>query len=471
VSDDDLDIEHLLRTTLSERARQAPSGAGLAEQIIAEADHPHPIRDGRGPRRWRGWTLPAVAAGSVAAVVAVVIGLAQVHQSHKDAADHRASATTHPRSTGGATAHFSGESSGSAVPSASTSEPMSSPSVGLPGGAVGPHFHAIDLTFDGNQDGWALGTSGCLNGQPGTCSTIVHSGDGGASWTSSIQIPPVPIAHECGASPCVTSLRFANADVGYAFGPGALFMTTDGGLSWGDNQGDTSSLEVADGTALRISSGVLQIADVGSRDWQPAAVPATDQYVSQLVRSSNYAYAESVSKKATNAGTVSQTVLASTDDGKQWAERANPCDQVKPASDIGQLAAGADGSLTLLCQGRTATKPDAPARFVVTSTDGGVSFSTPVALPAASGAFSLAAASASVLFYVDDKLHRSTNGGQSWAVVETDPTTAQVSARGQQPAAFLGFESPSTGRWVTGDGSMIWTTTDAGATWNPCVFK
>src|SRR5690242_14762118 len=108
MSDDDLDIERLLRSTLSERARQVPPGTQLAEQIIAEADHPRAVREVRGPRRWRGWTLPVVAAGSVAAVVAIVIGLAQVHQGHKNTADHRSPATTHPQPTSGSTAHFSG---------------------------------------------------------------------------------------------------------------------------------------------------------------------------------------------------------------------------------------------------------------------------------------------------------------------------------------------------------------------------
>lgn len=476
MSDDDLDIERLLRSTLSERARQLPPGTQLAEQIIAEADHPRAVREVRGPRRWRGWTLPAVAAGSVAAVVAIVIGLAQVHQSHKNAADHRSPATTHPQATSGSTARFSGnstsngsgsgESSGSAAPSASTVEPTSTPAAGQAGGPVGPvgpHFQAVDLTFAGDQDGWALGTSGCLNGTPGRCPTILHTADGGTEW-GSIQIPTPLIAPGCG-SECVTNLRFANADVGYAFGPDALYMTTDGGATWGTNQGDTKYLEVADGTALRVAGGELQIAEVGSEQWQAAAVPPTAQSVKQLVRSSHDAYALSVSKTAASTG-AAQSVIASTDDGKTWADRGDPC-QPEPALSPGQLVAGADGSLTVVCQDSPVSKTVTPTRSVVTSTDGGKTFSDPVALPATAQDVRFAAASSSVLFYVDKQLHRSTDSGRSWAIVSPDPVATSQSS----PIVFLGFETPDTGRLVTGGSSTIWMTTDSGADWNSHVFK
>ena len=456
---DDFDIENLLRATLSEQARQAPDGADLAEQIIAEADHPRPVRDLRGPRRWRGWTLPAVTAGAVAAVVAIVIGLAQVHRAEKPTADHR-SAATHPHPS---TPVSTGYSALDASPTPSASAPPTSPSTGLPGGAVGPNFHAVDLTFAGPQDGWALGSSGCLDGSPGTCPTILHTRDGGASW-GSIPIPSAPVTPDCG-SLCVTNLRFANAKVGYAFGPGALFMTTDGGATWGKNHGDTSSLEVANGNALRITGGMLQIAVVGSQTWTPAAVPPTADYTSQLVRASHDAYALSVTKAATGSGPAGRTVLASTNDGRTWDDRGNPCDQASPAIDADQLAAGADGSLTVLCQDGSASKAGASVRYLVTSIDGGETFTSPTRLSATAPQITFAAASASVLFYVDQQLYRSTNGGQTWSATDRTP------ARAKTPTAFLGFESPSTGRWVAGDGSTIWTTTDAGANWTPHVFN
>src|SRR6266568_265110 len=77
------DFERALRASLAENARHAPDGDDLAERIIDAADHPRHVSDPHRihPSRWRGWTLPLIAAGSVAAVVAAIVGAAQLHHT------------------------------------------------------------------------------------------------------------------------------------------------------------------------------------------------------------------------------------------------------------------------------------------------------------------------------------------------------------------------------------------------------
>ena len=45
------------------------------------------------------------------------------------------------------------------------------------------------------------------------------------------------------ATRCVQHIRFATDQIGYAFGPHALLMTTDGGLDWTPQSGGADALE------------------------------------------------------------------------------------------------------------------------------------------------------------------------------------------------------------------------------------
>jgi photosystem II stability/assembly factor-like uncharacterized protein len=446
---DDFDIEDVLRASLAERARKAPDGNQLAERIIAEADHPGWVHEPRGPRQWRGWMLPAVAAASVIAVVATIVGLVQLKHSDKDAADADHRALTSGRSSA-PPATLSGSVYGTAVPSAS--EP--SPSAGKLGGQVPDKFRVFDLTFV-DQHAWALGQGDCLDGTPGVCDAVLRSDDDGANWSSTPN-PPAPVTPTCddpAADPCVSHLRFASNTVGYAFGANSLYMTTDGGLNWDpENQGPTSSLEVANGTALRVSGSQLLTATVGSPTWKAATLPAKAAVSGPIVRAFSNAYVPAGS---------SNGFYASSDNGTHWTPRSSPCSN---GGEITSMSAGSDGSLAVMCLPSTTS----PAQLFV-SDNGGKSFDRQVARVTdanASSPFALVDAS-TVVCSSDGQLERTTDGGKQWTPVAIDKTVVTDAP----VSGFLGFESSTTGRWVSGNGSTIYTTTDSGQKWTPYTFK
>ena len=456
------DIERALRASLAENAKHAPRGDALAERILAETDHLRPVGDPRGsrPRRWRSWTLPLIASGAVAAVVGAIVVASQLHTTSAHPA-----VTPTPRLTTSAPVTPAPTSPEPTAPTTASSPPSATSS--QPGPGIGPvpnAFRISDLTFVSANDGWALGSGQCFNNPSSRCIAVLRTSDGGKDWVS----VPNPGAHisingSC-ADPCVTNIRFATKDIGYAFGPSALFVTIDGGTHWRRQSGGASSLEVENGTALRSSNGKVQIADVGGDSWQAASLPSNLQFDTFVMRSAHNAYVLTVPASAGGDKLV-QHVYASTDDGKTWTDRGDPCSRPNRGVDITHLAAGADGSVSLLCEDRQLGDAGTVGHFVRTSTDGGATFGSPVPTTLASERISFGAADSSTLFYVADALYRSTDGGASWKRVGIDATTSPGNT------GFLGFENPTTGRWVTGDGSTVWTTTDAGVNWTAHTFS
>jgi photosystem II stability/assembly factor-like uncharacterized protein len=101
-------------------------------------------------------------------------------------------------------------------------------------------------------------------------------------------------------------------------------------------------------------------------------------------------------------------------------------------------------------------------QFTATSHNGDTPFP-----PGSTGAFkgmasAIGAASGSVLLVSADDTYRSTNGGQAWHPMGT---------AGPGQVSWIGFETSSVGRAISGDGRTIWTTTDAGATWTKYTFQ
>jgi hypothetical protein len=103
------------------------------------------------------------------------------------------------------------------------------------------------------------------------------------------------------------------------------------------------------------------------------------------------------------------------------------------------------------------------------SDNGGKSFDRQVARVTdanASSPFALVDAS-TVVCSSDGQLERTTDGGKQWTPVAIDKTVVTDAP----VSGFLGFESSTTGRWVSGNGSTIYTTTDSGQKWTPYTFK
>jgi photosystem II stability/assembly factor-like uncharacterized protein len=459
------DIERELRDSLAENARHAPAGGGLAERIIADAQLGRGARDRRTARsRWRAWSLPAIAAACVAAVVAsiVVAGALQHRKTHS--ANTPIPSTTPPPTSAAATSSAAPTTTAASSSHATSTSPTST----APGvGPIPKDFQVNDVTFVGTVDGWALGSGQCFQRPSQRCTALLRTSDGGQNWTS-IMNPPASIGGSC--QECIEHIRFANETIGYAYGQNALFMTSDGGAHWTPQAGGADALETLSGNVIRVTdtggcppgcSYRVLTAAVGSDQWQAVQLPGSASGDSVLLnRTGHAAYLLIQQHPAGGAGMQQPTLLTSSNDGRSWSDPGTPCPQDPGRGEIdAQLMTTAeDGSVTLVCGVRGGSPS---GQFTVTSTNGGTTFR-----PGSRGAFSdladaLGAASGSVLLASADDTYRSTNSGLSWN---------RLGAAGPGRVSWIGFENASVGRAISGDYRTIWTTTDAGATWRPYRF-
>lgn len=463
------DMERELRETLAEHARRAPAAEGLAERIIAEAQLEESAHEPRPARsRWRAWSLPAIAAACVAGVVASIALVASLQHPKTH------SANTPPVHTPPPTSAAATSTAATASTAASSSQaPSTAPT--SPAQVIGPvpnSFQVTDLTFVGTKDGWALGRGECFKTPSQACPALLRTSDGGEHWTS-VRNPPanISISGAC-ANPCIEHIRFANEEVGYAYGQNALFMTTDGGAHWIRQKGGADALETLSGNVIRVTDGgncppacsyQAFTADVGSSNWQAARLPGNSSGDSVVLnRTGHDAYLLIRQNPAGGAGSAKPTLLTSSDDGVSWSNKSTPCPQDAGHNgeiDANFMTTAEDGSVAVVCAPRLGV---ASGQFTATSHNGDTPFP-----PGTRGAFrgmasAVGAASGSVLLVSADDTYRSTNGGQTWHPMGT---------AGPGQVSWIGFETSSVGRAISADSRTIWTTTDAGATWTKYAFQ
>jgi photosystem II stability/assembly factor-like uncharacterized protein len=335
-------------------------------------------------------------------------------------------------------------------------------------------FRAVDLTWVSLDEGWALGTAPC--GTP-PCTSVLHTTDGGQHWTGT----PAPVAGLAEASDCianqacVSGLRFANSHIGYAYGPNALFMTTDAGQHWQrQSLAGASGLEVADGIVVRVSSKCLPGCDftversaVGSTTWQSVPLPTGGQTSgAQLSRAGNLVALLTEGHIAGGAQHATSVLFTSTNGGVSWTARGEPCPQGSTEYDSTAVSTASDGSITVLCAPRDGHQ----VHFTMTSTDGGGHFGSTLHNLGSAISTVLGTASRSVQLVSMDALYLSTDGGNNWRRVDKLP------GGGPLQASFIGFESDTVGRVLEPDAdatfgaSRVWTTTDAGRSWTVRSF-
>jgi photosystem II stability/assembly factor-like uncharacterized protein len=469
------DIETVLRASLAEHAAEAPAGDVAAERFLTDLS-----QRGAAARRppVRRWLTPLVAAATVAALVVALYLLDWRQHGHTPPAALTTSPQPSlPTSPTVLPTHSTTASTTQASPTAGTS--TSTFSTSPPSGPVPRAMRVLDLTFVSVDQGWALGSGLCLDGSGKRCTALVRTDNGGGSWVG-IPAPPggnVPETDPTScADPCIQHVRFADSDIGYAYGPSAFFMTTDGGASWQRQAGGADALETFNGSTIRVvDSGTgcpgpcnigVEIAPNGSTAWSTAALPAGPRNATSVVltRAGHGVYL--LLRQHTSGGAPNQTstLYVSADNGGTWAARGEPCPQRGEVDSV-DMAAAPDGSLTVGCQPRQA---GALGGFTVTSTDGGRTFG--VGATDRDGPVSLVgAASSRVLFLMANALSRSPDGGVTW-------TEAARERTGPHSASFIGFETTTTGRLIEGTANglrgspVIWTTTDAGQTWTRYAF-
>jgi photosystem II stability/assembly factor-like uncharacterized protein len=306
--------------------------------------------------------------------------------------------------------------------------------------------------------------------------------DGGTTWSQVgwIDAASAPCTTDCGngGGPEVTQLRFANDLDGYAYDP-SLFVTTDGGETWSEENGPfVAALEPVGSTVMRIAysqSGcpgpcdlTVEEAPAGGTNWRVLSRPFQGDAV-QLVRQGiDDAYVVAFENPAGGADDEHAKLMLSHDGGNTWSDRADPCGDVGGDEyDAAAIAAAAPSVLAVLCRDRLGSQ----SSFVDLSTDGGAAFTAGPALPGPDTAVALAAGSATDLVVgtvggVNPHsgrfaLFTSNDGAAHWQQVaaETGPIDPEDPTQ-----TFLGFETDSVGRWV-GDPDDLWETTDGGSTW------
>lgn len=476
----------LLRSGMAAEARTVTAGPAFTERVIeaaqGAAQHspvtPEPEQPPRaGQPAWRGWLLPAAAAAVAAVLLAAALaGAALLSPDRQQPAVPLPSPSVSAPTPGPSPSH---SPSPSPAPSSSV---RTQPAIG---GPMPAGFWAVDLTWVSVDEGWALGTSPC--GRP-VCTAIGRTVDGGKTWVNMLA-PPAGVEPGAGCvNGCITHLRFANPQVGYAYGSDRLYMTTDGGRTWALQPGHADALEVGDGSVIRVTTqderclpGCLyrvQRAEVGSSDWQDVSLPPGARTAGvELVRSGPVAAIATYAHTAGGAQDATSTLFLSSDGGASWSARPDPCPRwdggvAGGEVDTTSIAIGADRSVTVLCTARGAAGPV----HTMTSTDGGHHFTTAPDLGPET-VTAVGAASAKVLFLGLDGPYRSTDGGRNWEQVFGVSEQGFLTAPGR--VSQIGFQTPTVGRMLElrgGDdpgmtGSVVWTTSDAGKTWSAYPFR
>jgi photosystem II stability/assembly factor-like uncharacterized protein len=341
----------------------------------------------------------------------------------------------------------------------------------------------MDLSWVGDQRGWALAAAPCSQG---LCARVAATRDGGRSWTA-LPVPPGLGSNWWGID--VSQIRFVTTSVGYLFGP-ALYQTDDGGRTWQRVPSPpVETLGASAGTVIRVvydhdgcpgpCTRTVQETTAGSATWHTLLnIPYPNAYGglgAQVVRQgSSVIYLPLYGNRA--QGYAPAVILRSTDGGRSWQQLADPCGGIgQRMYDAGGLAAAQGGFLAVGCLPVNGTG----FAFVLTSTDYGSSWSPPRPVPGGTRySLSLMAAPSPGHLVVATgvpggsgpfpyRLTVSADGGVTWSTAITGTMQINPQAPG---VAFLGFEDAAAGSWIS-DAQHIWTTTDGGLHWLRQAFR
>lgn len=452
------DPEDELRRMLAQQAGDAPDGAPIADRVLAQISTRRIARRG-----WPRWGIPAAAAAVVAAVTAGAFGLSALHSDH--ASDDRGvaaspqSSTSHgpsvtPKQT------VSGHSTAGNKGSAETSD-------GTEFQPLPAAFVATDLSFDTDASGWVIGSTGCGTAD---CAYLGHSDTIGGGWSQVSQLPaPVAVgaAATCSHAPCVNHVRFYDSTHGYLYGPDAFYTTSNGGRTWTAQAGQgATALEVDTLSAVRVISSAgcttqctftVQHAKPGAPTWTAETLSA-DPIVGStaiLARAHDTIYLAVADKTGTDR------VFVSKNQGVKWSPGpADPCASESSGAHLSDLATDVGGTqLVVLCvnaKGKSTIRSGALGSTSL-STAGPTVDTGSVAAP------QVAAPSKDSVIVAGQALYRgTTQASTKW--------TAVPDVKGSAGVCFLGFENATVGRFVSDDGTTVWTTQDAGKSWTPTTF-
>lgn len=352
---------------------------------------------------------------------------------------------------------------GGGTRTAATTAPPPPPTTTSATSGVPRGFAPLSFTAVSEHDLWLLGTAPCGARR---CTAIVHSTDGGRSFTRT----PAPPLQGVGAPGVEPTLRFADRDDGWAFvtgAGGAFYATHDGGAHWRRLAlggvlafaagGGHAYAVTADCAAAGCTGFRFRRANVADDRWSQAALPfAPDGPVLDLA-----AHGAAVWLLGARAGspTPRHDLLArSLDAGASFTVGSGPC-----YPGLGGTVEPASASvLWAVC-------PTGMQAGAARSTDGGATFAALQAPPLVNSAL-LAPAS-------DTRALLVPSGAPARAVLTTDGGATWSQARAPAGAtawAWVGFTDATVGwalvRTQAGP-ERLWRTTDGGASWRAVALR
>lgn len=339
-------------------------------------------------------------------------------------------------------------------------------------------FSPSSVTFVSADAGWAIGT---VPTSTGSALAVVHTTDGGVTWSVS---PAPPVGFGAHGTTHAARIRFANAVDGWITTPPSGSTSHFSNTMWWTNDGGATWLQVAvpgggNIAALEASDSVAQLVTIS---------PATAGVHLYSTPASKEAWTESSTSLPVGAGPVPQadlllngrsgwvvvvnrTVIAGARLAQGiWQRWTPPCRGAKGAAAI---TASSTTNLAAVCNEGVWGPPPAgftAASWLCTSDDGGNYFA-PVG-QIASGAIGDNASSAAsppahpdVVVVGGSGLAATFDGGRTWKTVYTSPSGLGV--------RVVGFTTAAQGvAIVTGTTSVstVLMTRNGGATWSPVSF-
>ena len=202
--------------------------------------------------------------------------------------------------------------------------------------AVPPGFVPASTAWTSTDDGWVLGFTPCSRGHRQRCGTLVHTTDGGATWTKAT------VPGGLHVSPRFRQVRIAFASgaggpgVGLASDGTRLYMTTDSAETWqaaslpsspsiGDiGLTDTAAYAIVGTGSTDAGTTALYSTPRGRSDWAP--VPRVRTVGNGVNIDGGYDFDLRGHRGAVALGRIFvNTGYWHTDDGTHWTKQPAPC--------------------------------------------------------------------------------------------------------------------------------------------------
>jgi photosystem II stability/assembly factor-like uncharacterized protein len=449
----DDDLERRLRDVLHSRGLGVPVPPDAIDRIHAGARR-------RQQRRTGASALGAVA---IIAIAAVAIGVhphdhGSTLAAHKDSSSPSAAAlsSSQPASPSGPI------TSPTVIPSAVASTAVVEPTA--PAVASTPPvqvFNPVSISAIGINDYWVLGYITADSGPNGI--SIRKTTDAGQHFTT-VGHPAAFVAQMPASvppdTPTVSDIRFGDTNNGWAYG-GNLFVTKDGGTSWSPVTGVPGTVvdlaaasgnvwAVADNEASGSPSYSLFHATYstgGTSAWSKVNLSTTSFANVVVIKKSAYLLASTVPTQPGIFVTI-------TNGGGAVSSTSGPC----TVQSGGVLSVAGDGSLWALCTGGHTT-----TEFV--STDAGAHWA---ALQFPLVTYSIGGVDSShAVVYDDTEIDMITPTSSA-------PVRSAPGSVGSPAVSFIGFTTTKVGFLIASmqnsTPDQLWRTTDGGQTWNVVNF-